>query len=884
MGVFCNKRFASADRYFAGLSVGVEYPAYFKGYAVFGERDNIQPGAVHVETGVLEKDDSILIQCHPHLSYGKEEAPGFIVIEAAVALLYQKNRSFHGRVQTEAVFDQAVIVPLSAKAHAVFEGIYPRAMLALIPGEPAFEAVSVCKFQNAITDGLTLLEFALEAVFTGGEIAVITIPHHDSVPMALSFLESACIGFGNGGKMDTGFIAVCGFSFPVLHVIEPLSLIIVAVAGTSAGGEFVVVALPASLPVLPHSVVAGVVSVQFIVHVAASVWLSVPVDITEIAVSVFERYLFGLFHPLFTVIGVQLGTALVAFVHSLFPVVQRSVYVWVAVGGIISIIKELPEICVRGSVPKVNRFHEFKGCHNPVVRFHQDDAFVPVSYFFRCHFSIVCFQLPKYEKKRIFAKMDTMKTWNALIIDVDYSPSDPGIRRCFCERTQYSKKDLTPGKLLSYEDPGGLFGSIVLKECDDDKVVLTYGGRDFVLREGSSWACLGKDGRNYTNFELNVSLQLEYLIVNTPKFFRQFGTREQLAALSENDIRHFESSDDPCAKFVLGRWHYLLMPREDSAVLAEKYIREAVEGGVADAYETLSYMFTVGDTAEDTVDLEKAARLRDEAISRGSEAARMRFARNRIAGILLAPEEPAKVAREIEKILSEEEDPNPGWYSVLAYAYEVLGKAEEAKKTYEEGIAHGSKRCYSELACWYRERGMEEEYDKTMEAGIKAGFGFCYTFHADLDEEEYEKKTPELQRYFTRFIRDRLLQGLKRGDGACAYYLGLNYFYGYLGFEDEERTEAGKYLERGMQLGDSCCYSLVADILEMGTPSDEDRRDAAHFRLKALRLGNDTVLSKVIIAYRRGLLDKYQDEIEKYWLPEDYDDYEEDDGRFDAYV
>ena len=170
--------------------------------------------------------------------------------------------------------------------------------------------------------------------------------------------------------------------------------------------------------------------------------------------------------------------------------------------------------------------------------------------------------------------MDTMKTWNALIIDVDYSPSDPGIRRCFCERTQYSKKDLTPGKLLSYEDPGGLFGSIVLKECDDDKVVLTYGGRDFVLREGSSWACLGKDGRNYTNFELNVSLQLEYLIVNTPKFFRQFGTREQLAALSENDIRHFESSDDPCAKFVLGRWHYLLMPREDSAVLAEKYIRD----------------------------------------------------------------------------------------------------------------------------------------------------------------------------------------------------------------------------------------------------------------------------------------------------------------------
>jgi hypothetical protein len=70
----------------------------------------------------------------------------------------------------------------------------------------------------------------------------------------------------------------------------------------------------------------------------------------------------------------------------------------------------------------------------------------------------------------------------------------------------------------------------------------------------------------------------------------------------------------------------------------------------------------------------------------------------------------------------------------------------------------------------------------------------------------------------------------------------------------------------------------------MGTPSKEDKQDAAVYRLKALRLGDESAQSKVIIAYRRGLLKKYQDEIEKYWLPEDYDDYEEDDSRWDPYV
>ena len=204
-----------------------------------------------------------------------------------------------------------------------------------------------------------------------------------------------------------------------------------------------------------------------------------------------------------------------------------------------------------------------------------------------------------------------MKKWSQLVIDVDYSPSDPGINNWFCESTKYNKADLEAGKKLSYEDPGRLFGGITVKEVDDSKVVLTYGDADYTLCEGQSYRCLAKDGRDYTNFELNTYLVLDFVIENTPAFFRQFRTKEQLLRLNDRDIQLFEASDDPCAKFVLGRWHYVLMPREDSAQLAEKYIRAAVDAGIPDAYNTLSIMYADGDTAEDRVDLEESARLRD---------------------------------------------------------------------------------------------------------------------------------------------------------------------------------------------------------------------------------------------------------------------------------
>ena len=58
-----------------------------------------------------------------------------------------------------------------------------------------------------------------------------------------------------------------------------------------------------------------------------------------------------------------------------------------------------------------------------------------------------------------------MKKWSTLYIDVDYCPSDPGIRNWFCDRTRFTPKEVKSGKKLSYEDSGGLFAGTTPTSC-----------------------------------------------------------------------------------------------------------------------------------------------------------------------------------------------------------------------------------------------------------------------------------------------------------------------------------------------------------------------------------------------------------------------------------
>ncbi|MCI5990675.1 MAG: hypothetical protein MRZ12_07540, partial [Bacteroidales bacterium] len=101
-------------------------------------------------------------------------------------------------------------------------------------------------------------------------------------------------------------------------------------------------------------------------------------------------------------------------------------------------------------------------------------------------------------------------------------------------------------------------------------------------------------------------------------------------------------------------------------------------------------------------------------------------------------------------------------------------------------------------------------------------------------------------------------------------------------------------LSRGAIRRDASCYELLATMIEDGNyPGGQDPDRQHEYEIRALRLGCDDMLDRVVNAYRHGFLTAYAAEIEQYYLPlvpaeEDEfpsdDDCPDDDGRFDAWV
>lgn len=451
-----------------------------------------------------------------------------------------------------------------------------------------------------------------------------------------------------------------------------------------------------------------------------------------------------------------------------------------------------------------------------------------------------------------------MRQWTRLIIDVDYHPCDSGNSTWYCERTAFPKSDLCAGKVLSYEDPGGLFGGIRVDSVSEDGLVLSYGTKLYSISMEHPNLPLDKDGRDYTEFELNLFLESAIVVEDTPDFYRQFLTRDLVASLCSSDIQALKASDAPCARYALGRWHYVLVPEEDSCAQAEKLFREAADAGVADAFYALSMMNWLGDTSEGLENVSEMVRLRNEALSRGSLLATLRYAEDRVDGGAEAPEEPAVVRDEATRILQADPDTVPEWYTVLGLAYKALGERDRAKETFEAGIVHGSVNCYKQLASMALVDDDKVQFREWMEKGMAHGCAWCFLLDADMPDEEYEA-LPARGRYATSSrIRRQLEQGLRLGEGLCGYYLGLNYIYGLLGF-GIDLSEAERVLRKGAALGNGDSCLLLARLQENREDSTpEMKEEAARMRQKA---------------YNYGIED----------APEEPEQ-DEDDGRWDAYV
>ena len=487
---------------------------------------------------------------------------------------------------------------------------------------------------------------------------------------------------------------------------------------------------------------------------------------------------------------------------------------------------------------------------------------------------------------------DNQNTWDVAVLNIDWRADRHDESHCIeferpttdnpCpEHPVVVDRELSYQRLPMSGSWGSLFASVIVKAFDEHTLTIQYGACEYTLRAGEPWKKLGESGMDYTTFNLYIGLknvsadeknaQGSLRITHDGQFLQRFLTKERIARLTADDVallRQQAAANDAFAQYGLGRWLYCMSPTDQSVREAEELFL-ASSGRVTDARAAYALMWRYGDTKESRMDIEKSNSLLEEAALWGSELARQQQARFRIFG-LFCEAEPDAVVGEIEQKYTRYDDCDPRWHTLLAYAYEQLGRKDEAAEQYEEAIRRGDVDCYYDEAAIYKERGNMALYDSLMEEGISRGSAVCCVYQADMDEEDYQQLPDDEQWLFTEQLSARLERGLAKGNGVCAYYLWVNYYYGMLGFPENE-LNAIQYLKRGAQLGDVNCIERIAILHFDGEwPEEMSRTERFELWLRSARYLPDgkEALYHLKYANDETFLLRHKEELEKYWKPQ----------------
>ena len=488
-------------------------------------------------------------------------------------------------------------------------------------------------------------------------------------------------------------------------------------------------------------------------------------------------------------------------------------------------------------------------------------------------------------------KTNDNNTWNVAVLNIDWQADRhdeshsieferPTADNPRPEYPVVAGQELSVRRLPMSGSWSRLFAPVVVKAFDEQTLTIQYGTNEYTLRAGEPWKKLGEGGMDYTRFWLFVGLKYvapeekaappPLRITHDWQFLQHFLVKERIARLSTDDVtllRQQATAGDAFARYGLGRWLYYMSPTDQSIREAEELFLAAQS--VADARAAYALMWRYGETRENRMDIEKSNSLLKEAALWGSGLAQQQQARFRIFG-LFCEAEPETVAREIEQKETCYDDCYPVWHTLLAYAYEQLGRKDEAAEQYDLAIKGGEVGSYYDLAAIYRERGNMALYDSLMEEGIKKGSASCCIHRADMDEEDFLELPPDEQQRLHGQLSAQLEQGLAKGNGICAYYLWANYYYGTLGFPENEQ-QAVQYLKRGAQLGDVNSIERIATLhIDQEWPEQMSRTERYELWLRAARYLPDEEDALYHLKYcnDEAFLLRHKEELETYWKPQ----------------
>ena len=190
----------------------------------------------------------------------------------------------------------------------------------------------------------------------------------------------------------------------------------------------------------------------------------------------------------------------------------------------------------------------------------------------------------------------------------------------------------------------------------------------------------------------------------------------------------------------------------------------------------------------------------------------------------------------------------------------------------------------------------QDAYEKILDEGCKLNNPMCKYLKArlqgakwyDLPHENEEEKDELLDD-----ILDNLESAATLGLAEASLWLGHIYKEGLYDLETD-LEQAWAWYEDGAQFRSGECYEAMYAIAVQGLlhSPQEGRKIADLCAIKGARCGSRMMLRATVEAYYDGRLQGFASEIEEYYIPvytllggeeDDEEDYDEDDGRYDAW-
>lgn len=374
-----------------------------------------------------------------------------------------------------------------------------------------------------------------------------------------------------------------------------------------------------------------------------------------------------------------------------------------------------------------------------------------------------------------------------------------------------------------------------------------------------------------------------------------------------DQLKRAEDTDSICQ---LGCWYIFTAPADDYVKRAAESFRRAIEKGSVEAKLHLANMYRLGDFGH--VDMKEYKRLLGEAIAGGCQAAAMRYCRDIAYGVGCLPDIDAAIA-EVKRWLDRIDNPDPRWFDTLGWMLYSKddSNSEETNVLFQKAIDGGYIDSYTGLdnVSGAYEKGraagcgdccvlLAEELDEKLDFVASEESKAVEDFSDDYDKKAFLKVNANDRARLEKEIVDLYNEAIGLGSAGGYYELGYMYLKGNYGHKSNLK-KAWDFFKRGSELGNPLCFSMMAVMIEEGTaPKQYGYEDACLLRLKALRYGDDGQFMPVIDAFFNGDLEEYAEEIVQNYIPryeameeedgsvepEDDDDYEDDDGRFDAWA